>query len=85
MDSFAIYSPLLPGGGAPRDEALWLSDDVVDEESRIVKRSKTSASLNDRDDSGDAWRKVMPNGESSVFDYSLRFKLMIVSLLGHNR
>ena len=63
MDSFAIYSPLLPGGGAPRDEALWLSDDVVDEELRVVKRSKMSASLDDRDDSGDAWRKVMPNGE----------------------
>ena len=85
MDSFAIYSPLLPGGGAPRDEALWLSDDVVDEESRIVKRSKTSASLDDRNDSGDAWRKVMPNGKSSVLDYRLRLKLMIVRLTGCNR
>ena len=75
MDSFAIYSPLLPGGGAPRDEAYWLEDGMTADEAdaegkeqpRIRKRAER-VDVSSRDDSGDAWRKVMPNGKSGSLD-----------------
>jgi hypothetical protein len=69
MDSFAIYSPLLPGGGAPRDEAYWLEPDVEGGEveevgsGSLLPRKAGTRDVSDRDDSGDEWRKVMPNGE----------------------
>lgn len=68
MDSFAIYSPLLPGGGAPRDEAFWLEDSSSSQagsqpSTPVSKRSLSEVSF--RDDSEDAWRKVIPKGNDT--------------------
>lgn len=51
IDSFSIYSSLLPGGGGPANEAEWLAGGVK---------------LEGRDDSADAWRKVMPKDKELI-------------------
>lgn len=87
MDSFAIYSPLLPGGGAPRDESYWLQDGMTVDETdpeggerpRIRKRAER-VDVGSRDDSGDAWRKVLPLGQS---DYRICLTWRATKTLQH--
>lgn len=76
-DSFRIYSDLLPGQGAPRDEAKWLEKrhralsrlpkrrrgTEGDEPSLQVKAVSEFVSDDEGDDSADEWRTVRPNGE----------------------
>ncbi|EIW70666.1 hypothetical protein TREMEDRAFT_61174 [Tremella mesenterica DSM 1558] len=64
-DSFRIFSDLLPGGGAPRDESKWLH-----KRTRAMER----ASVQVRDDSVEMdWRDCLSEDEN-VFDQRIEGK-----------